>query len=220
MKYLIINADDFGKFTAVNDGIIEGVERGVITSTSVLVYGKHAADIAKIVGSTISIGLHFDPSGIEDKDIEAEFHKQLELFEKIVGRGPDHVDSHKIRPKDLTLLKDALQDYSDKHNTPLRDWGHAHFIDTFFGLSREDYKTVDLDRISPEALIRILDTELKDGYNEMMCHAGRVDNEVIEGSSYNTPRANELQTLLSEEFREYLNNRQDIQLISWKGVNL
>lgn len=37
MKYLIINADDFGIYDAVNQGITEGIKRGVITSTSVMV---------------------------------------------------------------------------------------------------------------------------------------------------------------------------------------
>ena len=36
MSKLIINADDFGLHTAVNEGIISGHTKGVITSTSLL----------------------------------------------------------------------------------------------------------------------------------------------------------------------------------------
>jgi len=61
MRYLIINADDFGNYSAVNEGIIHGIEKGVITSTSVMVTRKHSGDVRKLKQfPNISIGLHFE----------------------------------------------------------------------------------------------------------------------------------------------------------------
>ena len=37
MKYLIVNADDFGASAGINRGILEAHERGVLTSTSLMV---------------------------------------------------------------------------------------------------------------------------------------------------------------------------------------
>ena len=221
MKYLIINADDFGKYQSVNDGIIEGINKGVITSTSLMVYGKYASEIRALTKvPTISIGLHFDSSKFSPDEYRNEFFKQLENFEKLVGRKPDHIDSHKIRLHKMKNIIDDIKSYSSENKTPLRDMNHANFIDTFFGLSRLDYKTTDLSLVSPEALITVLDARLKEGFNEMMCHAGRVDEVVLRDSTYSKAREVELNTLLSKEFKDYLRSHPNIELTSWKSVRI
>lgn len=52
IKFLFINADDFGKFKSVNEGIIEGINKGVITSTSVMVYGNYSSEVEKLYNLT------------------------------------------------------------------------------------------------------------------------------------------------------------------------
>ena len=50
MSKLIINADDFGLHSAINEGIIVGHTKGAITSTSILAGGaafNEAVDMAK-----------------------------------------------------------------------------------------------------------------------------------------------------------------------------
>jgi chitin disaccharide deacetylase len=221
MKNLIINADDFGKFHTVNEGIIEGVKKGVITSTSVLVYGKYASEIKNLSNnSNISIGLHFDPSKHKPEEYRDEFYKQIDNFVKLVGRNPDHIDSHKIRLHEMVEILEDIKNYASTINIPLRDMGYAHFIDSFFGLSTIDYKTTDPNRVSPNTLLNILKTELKDGFNELMCHAGRVNDEVMKNSTYNSAREIELNTLLSNKFANFLKNNPEIKLCSWKDLSL
>lgn len=220
VKYLIINADDFGKFQSVNEGILEGIDKGIITSTSLMVYGKFAEDINNIVDKNTSVGLHFDPSKFHPKEYKDEFFAQLELFKKIAGRKPDHIDSHKIRMHEMNNIIEVVKDYSVREKVPLREMGFANFIDSFFALSRTDYKTIDSSLVSPNSLIKILENELKEGFNEMMCHAGRVDREVVENSSYSKPREVELNTLLSKELAAFLSKNPEIQLKSWRDVIL
>lgn len=60
MKRLIVNADDFGMHALVNAGIIEGHQRGMITSTSLLAVGdayEEAIDLAK-KNPRLGIGIH------------------------------------------------------------------------------------------------------------------------------------------------------------------
>jgi predicted glycoside hydrolase/deacetylase ChbG (UPF0249 family) len=61
VRYLIINADDFGLTPAVSRGILHGHEAGVITSTSVMVTtpGWHDAQ-SRLRDSSIDIGLHLN----------------------------------------------------------------------------------------------------------------------------------------------------------------
>lgn len=57
---LIINADDFGLSKSITDGIIEGIQGGYITSTSIMAnmeYAGYAIDCA-IKNNISHIGLH------------------------------------------------------------------------------------------------------------------------------------------------------------------
>lgn len=220
MKYLIINADDFGNYTSVNRGIVHGIEQGVITSTSVMVTRDHADDVKDLKKfSKISVGLHFELPK-DNTPIIQEFDRQVKIFTDLMGRKPDHIDSHKIRPKDIDGLVDYLENYSIQNKTPIRDWGHANLIDSFFGLKLEGTGVLDLNKITPQALIKALDNNLIEGYNELMTHAGYVDDKVMASTSYNLPRETELSSLLSPEFKEYLTSHSDIVLISWKEVTI
>ena len=60
MKKLIINADDFGLHTLVNNGIIRGYENGLITSTSIMPSGKAFEDAAALALAhpELGIGVH------------------------------------------------------------------------------------------------------------------------------------------------------------------
>ena len=60
MKKLIINADDFGLHPLINKGIIEGYQKGMITSTSIMPgapYFKEAANLAA-QNPELGIGIH------------------------------------------------------------------------------------------------------------------------------------------------------------------
>jgi chitin disaccharide deacetylase len=62
MKTLIVNADDFGRTSAINEGIIEGHQKGIITSAS-LMTDREAFDPAVALAKanpSLGIGLHLD----------------------------------------------------------------------------------------------------------------------------------------------------------------
>src|SRR5690348_15210396 len=44
MKLLVVNADDYGMATGVNAGIVEGHQRGIITSATIMATGAALAD--------------------------------------------------------------------------------------------------------------------------------------------------------------------------------
>jgi chitin disaccharide deacetylase len=61
MKYLIVNADDFGFSKEINLGVCEAFLNGVVTDCSLLVrspHVKHAINQAQAVG--LSMGIHLD----------------------------------------------------------------------------------------------------------------------------------------------------------------
>ena len=60
MKKLIINADDFGLHPLINKGIIEGHQKGMITSTSIMPGAPYFEEAANLAAQNpeLGIGIH------------------------------------------------------------------------------------------------------------------------------------------------------------------
>lgn len=99
MKYLIINADDFGYSKIFNFKILELIKNGLISSTSVMVnrindeQANQIKELSELIKShNISVGLHLEFS---DNNFKAETKKQYGKFFSIFGFNPSHIDLHK-----------------------------------------------------------------------------------------------------------------------------
>ena len=203
-KFLIVNADDFGYSHSINKGIIEAHEKGIVTSTSVMV-NAIAADEAKDLTKypDLSVGLHFELK--EVVDVEAELKRQIEKFVAIVGKMPDHIDTHKRRTTDESI-REVLEVYAKTHSIPIRNF-HAKHIGSF-GVNSNDASIPQLKRSIDEAA---------DTYNELMTHCGYADDYLREHSSYNDPREKELASICDPSIKQYIANK-GLRLISWKRV--
>lgn len=62
MKQLIVNADDFGRSAAINQGIIEGHQKGIVTSASLMTDREGFDDAVRLAKANprLGIGLHLD----------------------------------------------------------------------------------------------------------------------------------------------------------------
>ncbi|MEO8430722.1 MAG: ChbG/HpnK family deacetylase [Acidobacteriota bacterium] len=61
MKRLIVNADDFGRTAGINDGTLEAHRRGIVTSATVMILERAAAEGirgARRAAPRLSLGLH------------------------------------------------------------------------------------------------------------------------------------------------------------------
>lgn len=140
-KYLIVNADDFGASTGINRGIIECHQRGIVTSTSFMTTGKATEEAValSLANPNLSIGLHFDVWGEDEREFDLsdtvavrdEFRKQLDDFERLMGRLPTHIDSHRHahrRPGMMPLFQELVAPLG----VPLRDDGQVKFVGGFY----------------------------------------------------------------------------------------
>ncbi|GAC1483855.1 MAG: chitin disaccharide deacetylase [Candidatus Saccharimonadales bacterium] len=207
MKYLIVNADDFGYSFSVNKGIIAAHTEGIVTATSVMVDAVAAHEASELKHyPDLSVGLHFELKEI--KNVKSELDRQVEKFITIVGAKPDHVNTHKLHTT-VPGIKEHLLDYALKNNIPVRDFGQAKYIDLFFGFhSNGDVSVAQLKKAIDEAT---------DNYNEIMCHVGYSDDYLREHSSYNDPRELELASICSPIIKQSINNKE-LTLCNWKQV--
>ena len=212
MNHLIVNADDFGYSFGINKGIIKAHKNGIVTSTSLMVDGIAANEASNLVEyPDLSLGLHFYPNNLND--IRGEFERQLDLFISIIGKKPDHIDTHKRHPSDEPKIEKVIRDYSRNNNIPVRGFEYVKLIDSYFAKNRTR------EEVSVERLKKAID-EATEQFNEIMCHAGYSDNYLKQVSSYNDIRDRELETLTDPAIKKYIASKQNLQLSSWSVVKI
>lgn len=204
-KHLIVNADDFGYSYSINRGIIEAHEKGIVTSTSVMVdaiAAKEAKDLVRF--DDLTVGLHFELK--EMKDVQGQLERQIQRFVDIVGRTPDHIDTHKRRSTDAGI-KEVLEEYMSENKLPVRILSGVKHVGSF-GINSDDASVDQLKRSINEAT---------DEYTELMCHVGHSDDYLREHSSYSDPREQELTSICNPEIKDYL-RKKNIKLVTWREV--
>jgi predicted glycoside hydrolase/deacetylase ChbG (UPF0249 family) len=223
MKYLIVNADDFGASSGINRGIVEAHERGVLTSTSLMVNMPAVAEAVRFSRDypSLSIGLHVNFTGesdgpvvdVDDTDAcREELTQQFDQFAQSMGRLPSHIDSHHHIHRRRNLLP-LFQDLAWRYRLPLREHSCVTFFKRFY--AQWDGGT-HLDWISPGNLVRLLEAALSDGITELGCHPGYVDPSFQ--TVYNTEREAELQTLCDSAVRAWL-TEWNVTLINYDAVS-
>jgi predicted glycoside hydrolase/deacetylase ChbG (UPF0249 family) len=211
-RFLIVNADDLGMTAAVNDGIFQAHEHGIVTSASLMV-GRPAAPAAAAALAAhpdLAVGLHLEAAFVLGTDMpvqgrtpDVECRKQLERFRALVGRDPTHLDSHKHVHETDAAFGVGAEALAAELEVPLRN-RRIRYERRFYGR----------DAISPERLIRLIE-ELSPGWTEIGCHpaAGPVPS-----SSYDAERQIELATLRDPEVKNLL-NVTSVQLCSFAQAN-
>jgi len=232
MRRLIVNADDFGQSPGINRGVMDAAEDGVVTSASLMVRWPAAEAAARIAGERpgFSLGLHFDlgewayrdgqwhPSYrvVDPDDVEAtrdELDRQLNMFERLVGRPPTHLDSHQHVHREQALRRSMLE-VADGLGVPLREaTPRVTYCGDFYGQSgRGDPYPEGITRA---ALLAIFDA-LRDGMTELGCHPGE-DGLADIDSMYVAERAAERRVLCDPTVRDALLIR-GIELCSFSDL--
>jgi len=218
VKYLIVNADDFGASRGINRGIIEAHQRGVLTSTSLLVNAAASGEAAELSRSApgLSVGLHADvreelKGTMDGRRLCEALDAQMARFDELMSRPPTHLDSHHNVHRDSRALPYFL-DLAREHGLPMREHSPVRYFSKFYG--QWGGKT-HLEQLSVESLARMLEREIKEGFTELSCHPGYVDPDYRTG--YSREREAELRTLCDPRIRHAL-AEQSIHLVSYHDL--
>lgn len=209
MKRLIVNADDLGASGGINRGIFECHTRGIVTSASLLVDGRAARDAASVCRDMprLAIGLHWDVWGegerafdIDDGPaVRDELERQLTRFVDLTGAPPTHLDSHRhahLKSKRL----DVFEECAAGLGIPLRGSSPVRFVGHFY--AQWEWLVTELEHVGVDAMVRLIRTEVHDGWTEFSCHPGFVSEDFE--SIYRTEREAEVRTLTDGHLSEVL----------------
>jgi chitin disaccharide deacetylase len=229
-RRLIVNADDFGQSAGINEGIIQCHEDGIVTSASLMVRWPWASAAAEYARATpaLSVGLHLDLGewGYRNGDwvpryevvapddpaaIRAEIVRQLETFQRLLGRAPTHIDSHQHVHR-RELARSVVAEISARLGVPFRRASEqVRYRGEFYGQSPEG-DVLD-GAITVEHLIGILRT-LPEGTTELGCHPGlRCDAQGM----YVAEREQEVNVLCDPRVRATI-QAERIDLISFRDL--
>jgi predicted glycoside hydrolase/deacetylase ChbG (UPF0249 family) len=214
-RFLIVNADDFGRTDAINTGVIRAHEHGIVTSASLMVRYQTAPAAAAYARDrpVLSLGLHVDLHeweydgrewrrvyevvSVDDGPAVAdEVERQLETFRELVEREPTHLDSHQHVHMWEPGVQVVLSECADHLGLPLRRvTKEIQHSGQFYGQTRHG-EAVE-GAISVESLSGIL-RALAPGVTELGCHpAEGTDVE----STYRAERQRELDVLCDPRIR-------------------
>jgi predicted glycoside hydrolase/deacetylase ChbG (UPF0249 family) len=230
VKRLIINADDLGYDPEVSRGIVEAMERGVVSSTTMMVNGPHAEDAARRVrGKAWGIGLHVNlarwaplsaplrssgefvearAAALTSEQVEAETLAQLDRLEALLGTPATHLDVHKHLHRHPGVLAGLLRAARARGlavraiDPAMREQVRAA------GVRTPDHFVGDAGADPYWTLARLgaALAALEEGTTELMCHPGYAPSQVKSG--YSAQREVELATFLSPEARAELSNSE------------
>ena len=215
MKSLIVNGDDFGASRGINVGVIEAHDRGILSSTSMMVDRPASVEAARLAADhpSLDVGLHVELDSVPGRrSPEEELERQVERFNDLVGQPPSHLDAHHNVNRQAGLTA-AFVAVAERHGLPLRDHCGVRHIAKFFGRWNGESHP---EQVRPDSLARILDIEVGDGFNELCCHPGYVDRQLA--SSYAVERETELATLCDPGVAALLDERR-IRLASFREVS-
>jgi predicted glycoside hydrolase/deacetylase ChbG (UPF0249 family)/aminoglycoside/choline kinase family phosphotransferase len=216
-KLLIVNADDFGATPGVNRGILEAHERGIVTSTSLMVEASAASEAAEAgrEAPELGIGLHVDLGRTPPADvagIRRLLSRQAERFVELMGRKPTHLDSHRNSHLDPLALPEFLE-LAKAWEIPLRGHSRVRLLPSFYGQWNGESHP---EQVGVATLLQLLATRLEPGITELICHPAYVDPTL--DSSYRLEREVELATLCDPAIRQALATH-DIQLAGFVDVS-
>lgn len=233
---LIINADDFGLSNYVNEGIIQAYKEGIVTSTTMMCNMNSSEEAAKLAkeNQELGVGIHFvltagkalskDCPSLLNKngeflkyeeieqfatseDIRRELNCQLDKFMSY-GLKPTHIDSHHHVHR-IKKVFDIVKEIAIKYNLPIRfieeyskEYNDVQSTDIF----TEEF--FDVDYISVDSLIKIINKYKDEAIVEVMCHPAISHKSLRLLSSYVDERQIELNTLISKELKEFIKKRE------------
>jgi predicted glycoside hydrolase/deacetylase ChbG (UPF0249 family) len=215
LRIVVVNGDDFGLSDAVNQGIACAHENGILSSASLMVEGAAAAGAVAYSRShpKLGLGIHMHLGSwifqngewiqqsyvvpMQDRAAVAmEVTRQIDLFQKLTGRFPTHLDSHqhvhRHEPAHSVMLQMAR-----RLNVPLRSYtSGVDYCGDYYGQTSHGEPLTEA--ISVESLARIL-VSIPAGITELGCHPALGKN--VGDPVYCAEREQELQALCDPRIR-------------------
>ncbi|UOQ94545.1 chitin disaccharide deacetylase [Halobacillus shinanisalinarum] len=243
-KKLIINADDFGYSRGINFGIIDAHHNGVLTSTTLMTNmpgASHAYQLANET-PTLGVGIHLTLTagspilkhlqtitdenghfrnlkyylGFFDVDLVEVYEEWKAQIKQAIANGiqPTHLDSHH-HIHSYGELTEVVIDLAKEFDLPVRRVfePETNELSTIRTTEAFEYK---IDTIKDP--IKLAEKFSDAQSIEVMTHPAYLDKAIINGSSFNYPRVDELALLTDKALKETYKNHNMFELTHYRSI--
>lgn len=242
MAKIIVNADDFGLSRAVNYGIVDAFRNGILTSTTLMMNTPgldHGVELSRQYPD-LKVGLHLNialghpltggktlvgdngefikPKNLkpdhffDEEEVYHEIEAQYDRFVSMMGKKPSHLDSHLFTTDSNHVMEKCAIRLAETYHLPLRN----HDIEGFRHVRFVQFRTYQAE-VGSNYVYDNIDDIVKYDYTEIMTHPAYMDSFVMNKSSYNLKRLEELDFLTSERTKQMIRDYK-IELISYEDV--
>lgn len=204
MNKLIVCADDYGLTYAINRGIENSIEKGIVRCVSVFPDGKYSLEAKMLIEKypNVELGIHL----LSNKDFETQF----DSFYNDLGIKPVYAALHwsskykKLTKRETYSLAFTLKVFCKRHKIYLR--GSRSNKNFALNASVQSKDTV-------KKLISIIG-KVKGGISELVVHPGDYPDYELNSSYQAVLRANETAALTNEVVLNKI-KREEISLTTF-----
>lgn len=146
------------------------------------------------------------------KECEAQINKYIDYFKRL----PDYIQAHAYVADTVTKVQ---HDLSIKYNIP-----YTHDVVEKYGMKESDYWYTQPITYENQYKSSLKEYILQDKENLLskevaciVCHVGYVDRELMDLSTYNIYRLNDLDALTSEEVKQWVTDNK-VELVTYKNI--
>ena len=217
---IIVNADDFGYSNAINYGIIDAYQEGVLTSTTLMVDMPGTIHALKLMQQNpgLGVGLHLNftlgkpmtngktlvsdngemikPHNLpkshkyNEDDLWEEALAQFNKYVELTGQQPTHIDTHLFASDKIDEISKVVTKLAILKNIPVRNKIVNGFSKVEFICHHNFSRKAHLNYLFD------LQSEIfKYEIIEIMVHPGYVDQYLMDNSSYTIERVYEVEML-------------------------
>lgn len=223
----VLNIDDYCYTKSQVDGTIYAYQNGVITSTTCLtvvrdelleygaqkskenpglgigchltlsVSGGHALTDGKTIAKpdrSFFKAETVDYEKMDPQEVYNEYKAQIERFIKFFGRKPTHLDHHHGLHIKNPNLKAQVVKLAEEYGLPYR---FPNSDINYLGCLYNEHTVENAEKLLLER------KQAGDKAVELACHAAFVDQELVELSSYNAQRIDELKTVTNPAYKQF-----------------
>ncbi|QIK68836.1 ChbG/HpnK family deacetylase [Erysipelothrix sp. HDW6C] len=156
-----------------------------------------------------------DPFIYEEVVLEAR--AQVNRFIELVGHKPEYLHPHSVMTDNLVrALRDVAREFEIPFSMEFLANNGVHFVSNDWNPKPFNLDVQSKTDVTHNTL-RVLPEVLEHEASIIICHAGFVDDAVLENSTYSLIRVKDLAMATSPAVKEYLNEHQ-IELITYRDL--
>lgn len=171
----------------------------------------------KLVGTELMLTT-FEKDPYDYNDVQKEMEAQILRYIELVGKKPEYLHPHSLITNNIYKAMEVL---GEKYDIPLSSklWKDNNFafvpadwnIKPVFSIEKQ--KDTDVASLTLESIKTV---EGKDKV-VIVCHAGYIDADILNASSYSLIRARDLEMATSKELKQYIEEK-NIELITYRDL--